>query len=191
LRHAWQFDPCYCIASPLPVSGSSLFMLSILSMSVSNKSKGISLGEKTRWVIKGLSDYEPFFRHLHRMLPESGAILYFEGIAIAPDVRKFLQEHSVGPAHEVLRGTIWPKPSIFHLPASPDVLRGLADLASHHAYPEITNHCHVYTKDGMILQWFDACDPGCPIGAGATITEESVKAFCDLAGAEYCTYTNG
>jgi hypothetical protein len=160
-------------------------------MSTSEKAKGISLGEKTRWVMKGLSEYEPFFRNVERLLPESGAIIYFEGVATSPDVRKFLEEHSVAPEQEVLRGTSWPKPSIFHLPASPEVLSGLADLASRHAYPEIADHCHVYTKDGMILQWYDACDPGCPLGAGPTITEERVKAFCNLAGAEYSAYTNG
>ena len=160
-------------------------------MSVSDNAKGISLGEKTRWVIKGLSDYEPFSRHLDRLLPESGAIIYLEGVATSPDVRKFLEEHSVAAGHEVLRGTIWPKPLILHLPASPEVVRGLADLASCHAYPEIADHCHVYTKDGMILQWYDACDPGCPLGAGPTITEESVKAFCELAGAKYSAYANG
>jgi hypothetical protein len=160
-------------------------------VSTSEKAKGISLGEKTRWVIKGLSEYEPFFRNLERLLPESGAILYFEGVATSPDVRKFLEEHSVAPGQEVLRGTSWPKPSIFHLPASAEVLSGLADLASHHAYPEIADHCHVYTNEGMILQWYDACDPGCPLGAGPTITEERVKAFCNLAGAKYSAYTNG
>jgi len=155
-----------------------------------HKAKGISLGEKTRWVIKGLSDYEPFFRNLEQLLPTSGATLYLEGVP-TPDVRKFLEGHSVAPGQEVLRGTIWPKPSIFHLPASAEVLRGLADLASHHAYPEIADHCHVYTKDGLILQWYDACDPGCPLGAGPTITEAKVMAFCDLAGAKYSAYTNG
>jgi hypothetical protein len=160
-------------------------------MSLSSKDKGISLGGKTRWVIKGLSDYEQFFRHLHHLLPESGAVIYMEGVAISSDVRDFLEKNSAPALQEVRRGTIWPKPSIFHLPASPDVLKCLADLASHHAYPEIADHCHAYTKDGMILQWYDACDPGCPLGAGPTLTEEQVKAFCDCTGASYSRYTNG
>jgi hypothetical protein len=158
---------------------------------MSDDAKGISLGEKTRWVIKGHADYEPFFRNLELLLPESGAIIYLEGVATWPDVRKFLEEHSVTPVQEVLRGTVWPKPSIFHLPASPDVLTGLVNLASGHAPPEIADHCHVYTKNGMILQWYDACDAECPIGAGPTITEEQAKAFCDRAGAKHSAHTNG
>ena len=160
-------------------------------MSVSDKGEGISLGEKTCWVIQGLSDYELFFRNLERLLPESGAIIYLEGVAISPDVLKFLEEHSVPALQEVLRGTIWPKPSIFHLPASPEVLSCLADFASRHAYPEIADHCHVYSKGGMILQWYDACDPGCPLAVGPTISEEKVKAFCNRAGARYSAYANG
>lgn len=130
-------------------------------MGASDNSKGISLGEQTRWVIKGLSEYEPFFRHLARLLPDSGAFLYLEDVSISSDVREFLEKHSVPACQEVLRGTIWPKPSIFHLLASSEVLGGLTDLASRHAYPEIADHCHVYTRDGMILQLYDACDPGC------------------------------
>ena len=160
-------------------------------MGASDNSKGISLGEKTRWVINGLTEYEPFFRNLARLLPDSGAFLYLEGVSISPDVRKFLEKHSAPASQEVLRGTIWPKPSIFHLPTSSEVLSGLTELASHHAYPEIADHCHVYTRDGMILQWYDACDPGCPLGAGQAIPEENVKAFCDLAGANYSAHGNG
>src|SRR5260370_34542447 len=158
-------------------------------MSGSDDSKGISLGEKTRWVIRGLSEFEPFFRNLGRLLPGSAAVVYLEGVSISPDVLKFLEEHSAAPWHEVLRGTIWPKPSTFHLPASPEVLSHLADLASRHANTEIAEHCHLYTKDGMILQWYDACDAGSPLGAGPTIPEEPVKAFCDVTGAKYSAYT--
>ena len=160
-------------------------------MSSSGNDKGISLGERTRWVIEGLSDYELFFQHLQHLLPESGAVICVEGVALSPDVRQFLEKHSVAPLKEVLCGTIWPKPSIFHLPASPEVLSGLANLASRHATPEIADHCHVYTGDGMILQWYDACDPGCPLGAGPSISEEQVKAFCSRTGARYNVYANG
>jgi hypothetical protein len=58
------------------------------------------------------------------------------------DVRGFLEVHSTPAIHEVRRGTIWPKPSIFHLAANPDVLDRLADLASQHAYTEIADHLH-------------------------------------------------
>jgi len=153
--------------------------------------KGIYLGEDTRWVVKGFREFESFFRHLDQLLPATAAIVYLEGPSIAADVRSFLEEHSVEPWHEVYPGTVWPKPSVFHLPASLEILRGLAELASHHAYPEIADHCHVYTRDGMILQWYDACDPECPLGIAQVITEEKVRAFCDLTKTEYCAYESG
>jgi hypothetical protein len=160
-------------------------------MSASDQNDGICLGDETRWVVNGLREFEPFFRNLDRLLPESGAVVYLEGVSISQDVHEFLKKHSITAWHEVVRGTIWPKPSIFHLPASREVLRGLADLASHHAYPEVADHCHVYTKDGMILQWYDACDAGCPLGVGPTVPEDSVRTFCAQSGATYNAYRKG
>ncbi len=152
--------------------------------------KGLCLGKDTRWVIAGLSSFEQFFQHLEGLLPEKSAVVYLEGVSISSDVRKFLKEHSIPPWHDVYPGTLWPKPSIFHLPASLRVLEGLALLASRHIRPGIADHCHVYTKDGMILQWYDACCSDCPLGVGPTIPEDKVKTFCDHAGAHYVAYTN-
>ncbi len=160
-------------------------------MSDYGHSKGICLGDETRWVVHGISDFAPYFRNLGRLLPDSGAVVYLEGVAISREVREYLEQHTVAAWHEVFRGTIWPKPSTFHLPATPEVLTGLADLASRHAYPEIADHCHVYTRDGMILQWYDACDTKCPLGVGPMVPEESVRAFCAHTGATYDAYTNG
>jgi len=153
--------------------------------------KGISLGENTHWVIEGLCEFEPFFRNLQQLLPDSAAVIYFEGVSISSDVLKFLEKHSTAAWHEAHPGTVWPKPSIFHLQVSSEVLKGLGELASRHASPEIGDHCHVYTKNGMILQWYDACHAECPLGVGQEITEEKVKAFCELTGTEYSAYKNG
>jgi len=160
-------------------------------MSLFDNLKGICLGTNARWVVHGLSAFEPFFRNLDQLLPESPTVVYLEGTTISSDVRRFLEQHSVTPWHEVYPGTVWPKPSIFSLPTSSQVLSGLEDLASHHVNPEIADHCHVYTKDGMILQWYDACDAMCPLSVGPTIPEEKVKAFCGRTGTKYSAYTNG
>jgi hypothetical protein len=157
-------------------------------MSTSDQSGGLCLGEAARWDISGVTEFEPFFRHLGALLPESGAVVYVEGVAVAPDVRHFLEQHSIAPWHDVARGTLWPRPSTFHLPASPEILSALADLASKHAYPEIADHCHVYTKLEMILQWFDACETDCPLGVGPSVPEAKVRAFCALARATYAQH---
>src|SRR5215213_3977464 len=120
-------------------------------MSTSGHTNGICLGDKIRWIVKGLSELEPFFRNLSRLLADSAAVVYLEGVSISPGIRGFLELHSIAAWHEVVGGTIWPKPLIFHLPATSEVLSGLADLASRHSCPEeITDHCHVYTRDRMI-----------------------------------------
>jgi hypothetical protein len=162
----------------------------LLHMSKSDQRKGIRQGDKTRWVIEGLSEFEPFFRHLECLLPSSGAVVYLEGVCISGAVRRFLDIHKVPPLHEVVRGTIWPAPSTFHLPATSIVLSGLAELSAHHATPEIADHCHVYTRDEMILQWYDACDLRCPLGVAGVVPEECVAAFCGLAGATYHAFKN-
>lgn len=148
---------------------------------------GIQMGGRTRWVVHGIRDYFAFFTHLDLILPKSPSVIYFEGTTIAPDVRQFMEAHSIEPWHEAYPGTVWPKPLKFHLLVSPDVLNGLVDLAARHAYPEIADHCHVYTKDGMILDWYDACDPEMPIGLGET-DEKDVRAFCAATQSEYCIY---
>jgi len=156
-------------------------------MSLFNNLKGICLGKDTRWVIEGISGFEMFFRHLEKLLPEGSAVVYVEGISISPDVRKFLQEHSISPWHKVYPGTVWPQPSTFHVQASSEVLNGLMQLASCHVSPEIADHCHVYTKDRMILQWYDAnCSD--PLLVDSTIPENKVKAFCDCTGTHYTAH---
>jgi hypothetical protein len=157
-------------------------------MSTSEPSQGIALGDATRWVVYGLSDFGTFFRGLARLLPDGAAMIYFEGTSISPAVRDFLTKQSAAGWHVVLRGTIWPTPAIFHVPASPDVLNRLAYLATHHANPEIADHCHVYTPERMVLQWYDACDPGCPLNVGSEIAEERVQVFCAFTGARYEAY---
>ena len=154
-------------------------------MNNANQPKGICLGDETEWVVDGFSDLELFFRNLPGLLSGQEAILYFEGVSISSDVREFMAKHSVSGWHDIRRGTIWPEPLIFHLPATPEILDGLADLAFRHAYSEIADHCHVYNRKQMILQWYDACDAGCPFGVSSDISEKDLKIFCKATGANY------
>ena len=149
---------------------------------------GIALGERTRWVVTGIQDYETFFRSVNSLLPDSTAILYLEGVAIAPDVRHFLEQHAIAPVQKVYPGTVWPVPSIFHLPASAEVFVALAKLACDRPTLEVADHCHFYTANGMILQWYDACDDDCPLGVGSDIPENNVQEFCRRTGTTYGEY---
>jgi hypothetical protein len=150
--------------------------------------EGIVLGERTRWVVNGVRDYETYFRNVDHLLPTSQAILYLEGVAIAPEVRSFIEKHATAPVHKVYPGTVWPKPSVFHLPATAEVLRGLAELAHDRPTLEMADHCHFYTSQGMVLQWYDALDDDCPLGVGPEISEDRLQEFCRRAGATYTEY---
>lgn len=157
-------------------------------MGLSDNLEGIVLGERTRWVVAGVQDYETYFRNVGHLLEGSEAILYLEGTATAPDVRTFLEQNAIAPVQKVYPGTVWPTPSVFHLPATSVILRRLADLAHDRPTMEIADHCHFYITEGMVLQWFDACDVDCPLGIGSEISEEKVREFCRHAGASYSEY---
>jgi hypothetical protein len=150
-----------------------------------NNLEGIVLGERTRWVVTGLQNYETFFRNVDCLMPNSRTFLYLEGVAIAPDVRTFLELHAIDAVRKVYPGTVWPTPSVFHLPVTHELMRELAELAKDRTTLEIADHCHFYTSDGIILQWYDACDDDCPLGVGSEIPEDKVQEFCCRAGATY------
>lgn len=145
---------------------------------------GIALGEETRWVISGITDFETFFRNVSTLLPEKDSILYLEGTATAPDVQSFLNKHAGAPLAKIRDGTIWPRPHKWHIRISRDFLNQLEMIASRHTTPEIADHCHIYTTDGMILQWFDACDSDCPIGLARTVNEVQARAFAKTTNAK-------
>lgn len=157
-------------------------------MKNTNQLNGICLGYETKWVVDGLSHLELFFQNLSGLISGQEAILYFEGTAISPDVHEFMAKHSVNGWHYVARGTISPEPLIFHLPATLEILSGLKKLASRHTYSEIADHCHVYNRKQMILQWYDACNADCPIGLSSDVSEANVRIFCKATGASYKPY---
>jgi len=61
-------------------------------MGLSDNLEGIVLGERTRWTVTGVQDYETFFRTVDALLPTSAAILYLEGVAIATEVRTYYEQ---------------------------------------------------------------------------------------------------
>ena len=77
----------------------------------------------------------------------------------------------------------WPIPKVFHIPATPENLRELAQMAQHRALPEIAIHIHAYKDSRVLLQWHDAFDD--PILAAREIPEDKTKDFCQKLKVEY------
>jgi hypothetical protein len=133
------------------------------------------------WVLSSPKEFPPFLRALVDLLPE-GAIAYLEGGHPPEDLASFLKERSIPEVSHMAMGTIWPRPRIFHVPATPENLLRLAEIAEHCAEPEVAIHFHVYKDDQVLLQWYDAF--AAPMYVSKEIPEEKAREFCEKLGIE-------
>ena len=117
----------------------------------------------------------PFFRSVGQLLP-SASVVCLEGGDQPLPLRDFLERHSVPPRAQVARGTYWPRASVFHLPATPEHLTTLADLAGPLRYPEVCDHLHTYDDQGVFLQWYDAF--AASLFLSKRVPEGAVSSFC-------------
>jgi hypothetical protein len=138
------------------------------------------------WELSGITSAEKFFS----VLPEILALpanLCFEGASISPDVQSFFASHAATQILQIAPGTIWPKPSVFHVRATEEFLRQLAALAERHAGAEICDHFHAYDDNQGLMQWYDAFS-GDPLLIGESIPEAQVESFCRKLGAKYARW---
>ena len=138
--------------------------------------EGLSLGRDAYWQITGKVDLPSLLRAMTKLVPE-GAILYLEDGTPPPDVKAFLETNSVPEVTHLAMGTIWPRPRIFHLPATQKNLTRLAELAEKCASPEVAIHLHVYQSNRVLLEWYDAFFDD-PMYLSRDIPEDNVKEFC-------------
>src|ERR1700722_471926 len=128
------------------------------------------------WEVTGINSAEKFFLALPGILPMP-LTLYFEGTSISPDVVALFASNAVTPTLEIPIGTIWPKPSVFHVRATEQFLDKLAALARNHAEAEVCDHFHAYGDNQGLMQWYDAFS-GDPLLIGGSIPEAQVQSLC-------------
>ena len=116
---------------------------------------------------------------LQDWLPE-GSVLYFEGGSPDTEIDDFIGTYSIPEETHVAMGTIWPRPKVFHIPATPMILTELVRVMEHHAEPELAVHFHIYREDSVLLEWHDAFSQ--PMLLSGVIPEEQVKIFADKIG---------
>jgi len=151
--------------------------------------RGIQLDvHAPQWEVCSPKEFPAFLRALVDLVPH-GAMAYLEGGSPPEHLESFLKERGVPEVSRVAMGTIWPRPRVYHLPATPDNLRELADIAEHCAEPEVAIHFHIYKDGKVLLQWFDAFAD--PMFISKEIPEDRVRAFCGRLGIEYSTFTGG
>ncbi len=137
------------------------------------------------WEVVGIRSAEKFFSAL------SGVLLLpvhlcFEGTSISRDVRALFASNVVAPTLQIPPGTIWPKPSVFHVLATQKFTHELAALAGRHVAPEVCDHFHAYKSGQGLMQWYDAFDD--PLLIDESIAEASLQSFCRKLGVQYARW---
>ena len=150
---------------------------------------GLTLDHDFAWEVTAPKDRSAFFEGLGALLP-SWSILYFEGTFFCQEVLDFLKSASVEPAVQIAVGTLWPKPKVFHIPATSENLRAISGLLQRHAQPEVCDHVHVYSQGKILLEWHDALFKD-PLLVSKAVPEQTLRAFCETQGLSYKEFPSG
>lgn len=137
---------------------------------------------KRCWEVPGITRADQFFAALPDLL-SFPVYLCFEGTSMAPDIRALFESRAVEPARQIPKGTLWPKPSIFHVIASTDFVQEMARLALSHAEPEICDHFHAYNSSALLVQWHDAFV--IPLLVDDSVPQPSLEKFCERLGVSF------
>lgn len=145
--------------------------------------EGLSLNRAVPWWAVGeVTEFPRFLRQLPPLFSED-ALLCLQGTNTQPDVEEFLAQRKGPVISKIALGTIWPRPSVFHMPLNLDNLSRLAAIAEQRVIPEICDHLHVYRGDTVLLEAWDVLDGF--ISLSGQISEELVKVFCGELGCLY------
>jgi len=146
---------------------------------------GIMLDMRNCWEVTKIKGVQAanFFRTLVEMAPEY-SIFCLETTAAVDEVKEFLEANKMPPVRKVQLGTLWPKPSVYHIPLNEQTMQQMAQLAVNFAMPEICDHIHIYNESLVLLEWFDAFWQ--PMYISKKIPENSIKSFCEKIGCDYC-----
>jgi hypothetical protein len=134
------------------------------------------------WELAAPQGLPALFRALDGWLPD-GSVLYFEDGLHSPEVTAFMRAHAVPERAHLEMGTIWPRPSVYHLPASPEVFARLVDLAENHAAPELAIHLHAYLDDEVLVQGYDILAQ--ELWLSPTLPEQRVRDLAIRLGVVY------
>jgi len=138
---------------------------------------GIRLDTKRPYrEVSGETDFPAVLGALPDLLPAE-CVLYFEGGSPTGQLLDFLQGHQIPERAHVAYGTIWPKPRVFHLVATPQTTARLSELTRSCAHPELAVHFHVYRGQTVLLEWDDAFSQ--PMLLSGELPEQKVKAFAE------------
>ena len=130
----------------------------------------------TFWELDGDTNFSALLSALDILLPP-GCVLYCEGGSPTGSLLNFLRQHSIPEQVHVARGTIWPKPRAFHVPASQATLSALSDLMRERTHAELAIHFHIYRDKIVLLEWHDAFTQ--PMLLAGDLPQHEVRAFAE------------
>jgi hypothetical protein len=110
----------------------------------------------------------------------AGSVLYLEDGVHPPDLRQFLAAHQLANPTKLAPHTIWPRPSVHHVPLTVSTINYLAGYSETVAGPEVCIHLVVYREDRVLVSAPDA--PGDPVLVNRHLPDEIVRAFAELLG---------
>ena len=146
---------------------------------IAGSGDGIDLDTPFHWSIEGLKQPGIFFEHLPESLP-ADAILYMEGVTIAPEVAAFYLSHRAADAGAVARDTLLPVPDIYHCTFSPRVCAALQQLAENHPVAQLFDHIKAYRGQELLFTFHDAFDGYLLVSEH--VAEDALARFCRALG---------
>lgn len=154
----------------------------ILNYVPKSERAGLELDLRDAWQLEPVSDASVFLRALPT-LRLSSAVLYLEGTT-HDAVANCLEECTVKPTVRIAPGTIWPRPDIYHVPMSRDILERLARIVDDKGVAFLAFHVHVYANGEVVLQWHDAFEK-MPLYVSSRIDEDRIKELAGRLGVGY------
>jgi hypothetical protein len=136
---------------------------------------------ETCWRISSVPDLPTFIRELPSLVP-AGSILSLED-TISEDIERFLAEKPAIYPNETDQGFLRMRVKTSFTPLTHETAEGLADLAEHHAEPEVCSHLRVYSDGDAVLAWHDIVDD--PVYINGSVDENRIRAFCNKLGTTY------
>ena len=97
-----------------------------------------------------VTDLYKLLRAIDEATPKD-AVLYVEATAIAPDVASSLETRTAQGWRQITPNSLWPKPTVLHMPLTGENLAEFRNIAEKHAEPEVADHLVVYRGEDVLL----------------------------------------
>lgn len=157
------------------------FWSRLIGYATKEEAAGIRMEDNDPWVITPPRDPANVLRCLPILFP-SGGFVYFEDL-VEKQFEYWLTGHSVPAPIKIAYGTIWPKPTYYHIPLTKELLSEAAYVVGQEGMAFPTIHLHVHDGKQVLMEWHDAIDNN-PMLISSAMQKEKVVAFAHAIGVD-------